>query len=184
MSAVAVTLREWETLRPDRGSPLADRNLNNSQTSRKLAEQLTKLGRIEVLELASGLELRATSFVGRFTLGDVTITIHPKLPDAPFLNLLRYAYGLRHLHLYEPVVYASAKWAFQDLLVHQLAAEAAELLARGVHLDYERTPAELANPRGRIDFERFVRIAPPDAGGASLRPPPTNRGYHPKPDVA
>jgi len=159
MIGVSVGLREWETLRPERGSPLADRNLNGNVAGRKLAEQLTQHGRIEILELATGLELRATSFVGRFSLGDITITVQPKLSGAPFLNLLRYAYGLRHLELYEPVSYAPTKWAFQDLLIQQLAAEVAELLGRGVHRDYNRTRAELANPRGRIDFDRLVGMA-------------------------
>lgn len=159
MSAVTVSLREWETLRPDRGSPLAERNLNGNEADRQLAAHLTERGCIEVLELARGLELRATSFVGRFSLGEVTVTIHPKLSGAPFLKLLRYAYGLRHLDLYESVDYAPEKWAFQDLLVQQLAAEAAELLARGAHRDYERTRAELPSPRGRIEFDRFVGMA-------------------------
>ncbi len=173
MSAVSVSLREWEILGPDSGSPLAERNFNDSEASRKLAERLTRDGRIEVLELARGLELRATSFVGRFTLGEMTVTIRPKLSGAPFLNLLRYAYGLRDLHLYEQAGHASANWAFQDLLVHQLAAEAAELLARGIHRDYERTSAELANPRGRIDFGDFV-------GGAHRARAVLPCVYHPR----
>ena len=157
MSSVRISLNEWERRGPDCDSQLAGRNLNGNEAARKLAARLT--GRIEVLELVRGLELRATSFVGRFSLGDVTITIHPKLTGAPFLNLLRYAYGLRDLDLYRTVGYAPAKWAFQDLLVQQLAAEAGELLARGVHRDYERTRGELANPRGRIEFDRFVAMA-------------------------
>lgn len=159
MNAVTVSLKEWETLAPDRGSPLVERNLSGNNANRKLAEQLTESGRIEVLELARGLELRATSFVGRFSLGEVTVTVHPKLSGAPFLYLLRYAYCLRHLSLYESVDYRAEKWAFQDLLVQQLAAEADELLARGVHRDYERTGADLANPRGRIEFDRFFEMA-------------------------
>lgn len=155
MTAVTVTLCEWETLRPEPGNPLAERGLIND-ANRKLAEHLTTAGYIEVLELARGLELRATSFVGRLTLGEVIVTIRPKLPDAPFLNLLRYAYGLRHLDLYDSVGYNSAKWSFQDLLILQLVAEVAELLVRGVHREYERAQAELANPRGRIEFHRLV----------------------------
>jgi 5-methylcytosine-specific restriction enzyme subunit McrC len=147
-------MREWETLQPDRGSPLADRTL--SGVSRQIAEHLSQLGCIEVLELARGIELRAKSFVGRLALDELNITVRPKLSGAPFLNLLRYAYGLRSLDLYKPVGYASEKWAFQDLLVQQLAAEVTELLARGVHRDYERTRTELANPRGRIEFGHMV----------------------------
>jgi 5-methylcytosine-specific restriction enzyme subunit McrC len=159
VSVVDVSLHEWETVRPERGSVLADRNLAGYEAGRQLAERLTKAGRIEVLELTRGLELRATSFVGRFSLGEITVTIHPKLTGAPLLNLLRYAYGLRNLSLYEPVGYASAKFTFQDLLIQQLAAEAGELLARGVHRDYERRSADFATPRGRIDFNRYVRVA-------------------------
>jgi len=156
---VVVSLLEWETLRPDRGSPLAEKNLRHDEAGRKLAEQLTQQGFIEVLELARGIELRATSYVGRFSLGEVTVTVQPKISEAPFLNLLRYAYGLRQLELYRPVGYASSKWAFQDLLIQQLAAEIGELLARGIHRDYEKAYSELANPRGRIQFERLVGTA-------------------------
>jgi 5-methylcytosine-specific restriction enzyme subunit McrC len=155
VNLATVTLREWETLRPDFDGPLAHRTLNN-EASRRLAEHLSDQGSIEVLELARGLEIRATSFVGRLTLGEVTVTIQPKLSGAPFINLLRYAYDLRHLDLYEPVGYATEKWAFQDLLIQQLAAEVRELLARGVHREYDRTCASLANPRGRIEFDRLV----------------------------
>lgn len=156
MSAVSVSLREWETLTPDHCGKLAGRRLD-SEASRKLVQQLA--GRIEILELARGIELRATSFVGRFMLGEVTVTVHPKISGGPFLNLLRYAYGLRKLDLYQLVGHTSETWAFQDLLVHQFATEATELLARGIHRDYEQTFAELVNPRGRIEFKRLVGVA-------------------------
>lgn len=155
----AVSLREWETRGPEPGSPLAHRSLAAYPAGRRLAEELTRTGRMEVLELARGLELRATSFVGRFSLGELAVTVQPKIPGAPLLNLFRYAYGLRHLDLYGAVDFASSPWSFQDLLIQQLAAEASELLARGIHRDYERTRADLASPRGRIDFARYVCTA-------------------------
>ena len=155
MTAVHVSLREWEILSPANGSPLAHRILGGD-TERQLAKRLTTTGRIEVLELARGIELRATSFVGRFRLDDITVTVHPKISGAPLLTLLRYAYGLRDLHLYEAVGYTVAEWTFQELLVRQLIAEVSELLARGIHRDYERTHAELEKPRGRIEFNRLA----------------------------
>ncbi|MFZ0639405.1 MAG: hypothetical protein WAM59_06895 [Candidatus Acidiferrales bacterium] len=155
MSDVNVSLSEWETLRPEHGSILAGRNLEDD-ANRELAERLADAKCVEILELARGLEIRATSFVGRLSLGKLTITIRPKLSGAPFLNLLRYAYGLRHLSVYERLDYDSEKWTFQDLLVQQLAAEVAELLARGIHRDYERLQAQLVVPRGRIEFDRLA----------------------------
>jgi 5-methylcytosine-specific restriction enzyme subunit McrC len=151
-----IILREWESVRPEQGSPLNNRSLAGYPGVRELAEELTKSGRIEVLELKQGLELRATSFVGRFLLGDLTVTIHPKIADAPLLNLFRYAYGLRQLDLYGVADFATSRWTFQDLLIQQLVAEARELIERGIHRDYEFIRGDLATPRGRIDFTRVA----------------------------
>ena len=154
-----VSLREWETQRPEPGSVLYQQSLSAYPAGQQLAEELTKSGRIEVFELTRGLELHATSFVGRFLLGELTVTVHPKISGAPLLSLFRYAYGLRDLELYGSIDFTSSRWAFQDLLVQQLGAEATELLKRGIQRDYECTRSDLANPRGRIDFKRFVRTA-------------------------
>ncbi|MCX6925272.1 MAG: restriction endonuclease, partial [Verrucomicrobia bacterium] len=147
-----MTLSEWETRRPDTGSPLAGAPLAGDPVAQRLARQLTSDKKIEVLEFASGVELRATSFVGSFLLGDLTVTIRPKIPGAPLLNLLRYAYGLRHLDMFGPVGHATSECSFQDLLIHQLASEAAELRSHGLHRDYRRTSEILSIPHGRLDF--------------------------------
>jgi 5-methylcytosine-specific restriction enzyme subunit McrC len=75
------------------------------------------------------------------------------------MNLLRYAYRLRHLDLFAEVGYATSQASFEDLLIHQLAAEASELLARGLHRDYLRTESMLTSPRGRIDFGNYLQMA-------------------------
>jgi 5-methylcytosine-specific restriction enzyme subunit McrC len=56
-----ISLREWETARPEPGSTLAQRSLATYPAARRLAEELTATGRMEMVELARGLELRATS---------------------------------------------------------------------------------------------------------------------------
>jgi 5-methylcytosine-specific restriction enzyme subunit McrC len=172
-----IHLREWETLRPDAAGSTASRALAgrrlSDENARRLATDLADAGTIEVLELAGGLRIRATSFVGRLSLGDLVVTVEPKLPRAPLIQLLKYAYGLRHLDLYDAVDYAPTKWAFQDLLVQQLAAEVRELLAHGLHRDYEITRGDLHSPRGRIDFRRYVQVA----NGASTTLPCV---YHPR----
>ena len=72
MTTTPVPLSEWETRRPDPGSPLAGASLAGDPVAQRLAQQLTSANKIEILELASGLELRATSFVGSFLLGRLT----------------------------------------------------------------------------------------------------------------
>ncbi|MDF0592987.1 hypothetical protein P0O24_05255 [Methanotrichaceae archaeon M04Ac] len=112
---------------------------------------------LEISELRKGLLIKSNSYVGRVDLGNVRITIRPKIEDAPFLQLLRYAYGLRDLRLFGKTVYPPEPRAFQDLLIHQLVAEASELISRGLHRRYVRLDETLQSPRGRIDIKRIAR---------------------------
>src|SRR5947208_9364899 len=109
MTMTRVNLTEWETRKPSKDSPLAGPVLAGNPAAQRLAETLTGDGRIEILELTRGLELRASSFVGRFALGELLITIKPKISGAPLMNLLRYAYRLRHLDLFDEVGYATSQ---------------------------------------------------------------------------
>ncbi len=159
MTSHTVNLTEWEdTGEPMRGSLLFGTGLADNSDARRLAKELTQNERIEILELASGLELRASSFVGRFELGDLTVTIRPKISGLPLMNLLRYAYRLRHLDLFAEVGYATSSASFEDLLIHQLTAETSELIARGLHRDYLRTESMLTSPRGRINFGDYLQV--------------------------
>ena len=99
MTAIAVRLAEWQTVSPDPGSPTEGVNLGDDPSVRDLARRLSETGMLEVLELRTGLSVRSTSFVGRVRLGEIEITVVPKLPSDALLTLLRYAYGLRNLRL-------------------------------------------------------------------------------------
>ena len=115
-----------------------------------MAKALSDSGMLTILELREGLSIETTSYVGRITLGNILITIQPKISGAPLVRLLRYAYGLRDLN-------SSETYAFQELLIQQLIEEVNELVARGLHRRYMRTDNKLANPRGRIDLQRIVQ---------------------------
>jgi 5-methylcytosine-specific restriction enzyme subunit McrC len=89
-------------------------------------------------------------------LGGLQITIRPQISPMCLLRLFQYAYGLRHLKLVSWVEYSTEPQTFQDLLIHQLSAEASELLSRGLHRTYVRRDQQLSSPRGRIDIQRIV----------------------------
>lgn len=152
MTVHALRLPEWETMAPNPGSPTEGVYLGSETSVRDLARRLTERGHLEVLELRTGLSVRSTSFVGRVRLGAIDITVAPKLPSEPLLRLLRYAYGLRDLHLLPATAQAAQAFGFQDLLISQLIEEAEELVARGLRRGYVRREEGLASPRGRIDF--------------------------------
>jgi len=148
--------QEWRTYTPTSEAALAGRDLGDAD-ARRIAQRLAKDGRLRVLELRDGLQVETTSYVGTVRLGSLQLTIQPKLQGLPLINLLRYAYGLRDLKLFEALPQGVAGVAFHDLLIHQLAAEVNELLARGLHRRYEREEALLASPRGRIDFTALAQ---------------------------
>ncbi len=153
----AVTLHEWCSYTPESEPLLACCSLD--EQARRLASRLTASDQLRTFELRDGLRIECTSFVGAVRLGELHVTIQPKLQGLPLLTLVRYAYGLRDLKLLEVFPQGAESTAFQDLLIHQLGAEVDELLSRGLHRTYGRHEAFLANPRGRIDFGALARRA-------------------------
>lgn len=106
--------------------------------------------------------IEATSYVGRISLGPLQITVLPKVRGKALLTLFRYAYGLRNLELASASDYdGDINQAFQEVLVLQLTAEVEELLARGLQRGYRPLREPLASPRGRFDFESYVRMGAP-----------------------
>lgn len=156
-SELSICLSEWEYYKPEPGTPLEGLSFGDDPAARILANQLARSRRLEILELAEGLEIRSFSFVGSVQVGPLRITVQPKLTGAPLMALLRYAYSLRQLDLYPHASSSLEAFSFQDLLIYQLVTEVAELVARGLHRRYEHTKCVLANPRGRIDFQEYVR---------------------------
>ena len=156
MNNVLIELREWEHRGPEPGNELEGLALPDDESVKRIAELLTQSGRLEILELAKGLSVKASSFVGSIKLGNITITILPKIKGSPFLNLLRYAYGLRNLYLFSQKHYETKPEAFQDLLIAQLESEINELLSRGLHRQYVREDEDLVSLRGRIDFQKMA----------------------------
>lgn len=149
-------LPEWGSLTPEPRTPLYGLQLQGPD-ARALAQHLARTGRLEVVELTRGLAIQSFSHVGTVSLGHLQVTVEPKLPDAPLLNLLRYAYDLRDLTLFSPQEQPAARWSFQDLLIHQLASEAGELTSRGLHRRYHARRESLASPRGQLDVAELAR---------------------------
>jgi 5-methylcytosine-specific restriction enzyme subunit McrC len=156
-SPISIDLAEWSSVAAtDSRSPLAGVFLEGTDVQ-NIAQQLTAARMLVIRELREGLSMASTFYVGRIALGNIQITIHPKISGTPLVHLLQYAYGLRDLHISTMVHYESEERAFQDILVAQLIAEASELVARGLHRRYVRTDTVLASPRGRIDLQRIIK---------------------------
>lgn len=154
-AGIAIRMAEWETRTPEPGSGLEGRALSGSE-NRAMVGELAKAGLLEVTELRAGLMVRSYSHVGNVRLGDIEITVVPKLNQTSLLNLLRYAYGFRRLRLLDETVQRLDQSGFADLLVSQLNAEVNELIVRGLHRTYVPKNDWLSTPKGRIDIQRLA----------------------------
>jgi len=154
---ISVTLSEWERCDSESNNALKGFFLDGDPAVQEIARHLSNEGMLVISELRKGLSITPTSYVGRVELGDLQITIRPKIEDSPLLQLLRYAYRLRNFHLFTPTDYPSESRTFQDILISQLATEANELILRGLHRRYVRLDETMATPRGRINIKRIAR---------------------------
>lgn len=144
-----IVLREWQRV------PL----VGVSEAAR--GELFTRLPRhaFRVRERVGQLELRACAHVGRIQIGDLTITVLPKLAERALLRLFSYAYDLDDLRFSEPVDYPGGG-LLQDVLAEQLRRRVQWLVDRGLHRGYRRTERELTSPRGRLDAVALARRVP------------------------
>ena len=152
----SITLSEWETLGPKNSSDLAGRFLDASPGTRHVVERLTDSNLLGISELRRGLQIKAYSHVGRIRIGDLNITILPKIKGTSLLSLVRYAYGFRRLNLISDSTHLVDNCGFEDLLISQLNAEVQELISRGLLRAYIGTSERLSSPRGRIDLTRMA----------------------------
>jgi 5-methylcytosine-specific restriction enzyme subunit McrC len=155
-SPTSITLREWETRGPDDCEGLAGRFLDHSARTRELVRLLESSRVLGVRELRGGLELQAFAHVGRVEVGDLSVTVLPKIPGSSLLNLVRYAHGFRRLLLPDDATHRVDYQGIEELLISQLNREVQELIARGLFRGYRRTCERLGVLRGRIDLDRIT----------------------------
>lgn len=167
---ISLELTEWHSASPKTDARLRGVRLA-SPSARKVATRLTEQGILSIVGYENGLAVHSFSHVGRIELDGLVITVHPKLAPEALLDLLRYAYSLSDLRLFDNTGYGSGSQGLQDLIIAQLQAEAGELLHRGIVRRYVRRTEDLGSPRGRIEVGRLAR----DRNPASVTLPCT---YH------
>jgi 5-methylcytosine-specific restriction enzyme subunit McrC len=151
VQSTSIRLQEWQEVGPETNPALVDYRFKDP-IARQGGEHLTRTGQLELQELHRGLNIKTSHYVGTVQLGDLRIAVLPKITGLPLLNLLRYAYNLRNLNLFDSLRFGVEAGEFQDLLIQQLVREAAELLSRGLYRRYDQVDEALASPRGKINF--------------------------------
>jgi 5-methylcytosine-specific restriction enzyme subunit McrC len=153
---ISIRLNEWETRSHKDCGDLAGHFLDESPKTQQLIGLLEEKRILRVRELRDGLELRAFAHVGRVEIGNLTVTVLPKIPGASLLKLVRYAHGLRRVPLHEDATHHVGFQGIDELLISQLNGEVQDLIARGLFRGYRRTSERVGTIRGRIDLDRLV----------------------------
>ena len=173
-----VRLREWDSWAPQPGGEGWEVFLGDGTPAQETARRLTAEDRLSIVETRHGLAVGSKSYVGRVRLGDVTITVRPKLRGLPLWNLMRYAFDLRALHRYDDAAYEAEPEAFQDVVIARLVDEATELIARGLHRTYRARDERALEP---ARAHRLRRARTPDhADGHAPVPLPRALGGLPR----
>ncbi len=145
MSGLSIDIREWEDVFPQKGNLLYKRFIED-ETSKQTIDILNAKGILNILELKDGLRITSNSYVGKIRIGDLQINIHPKIEGMPLYKLLKYAYGLRDLKIFDEAIHDIAAFPFYDLLIYQLYAEVEDLVYRGLNKNYKRMEEDLGTP--------------------------------------
>ena len=96
-----IKLAEWETASPSICESLRGVTIDSSPQAQKDIALLNKSGMLRLTELKDGLQIAASSYVGRVQFGNLQITVLPKLKTSSLVRLLRYALGLQKLSTFE-----------------------------------------------------------------------------------
>jgi 5-methylcytosine-specific restriction enzyme subunit McrC len=150
-----IQLAEWSTVGPSEIPELRGTSLRDDQHARRLADSIRDW--LDIREGYDGLLVTSTSWVGTVDIGVLRIVIKPKLPALPLASLLRYAYGLRDVGVFDESRAPMVADSFQDLLILLLTTEVEELQHRGLARHYVRCTERLSSPRGRILVGDLVR---------------------------
>lgn len=155
-TGIKIETSEWQNIGPEAHPGLRGLFLSDSE-SRRAANNLAEHKFVEVQELKKGLRIRTKSYVGRISLGNINITIRPKIEQMPLMALLRYGYELRHIKLFDSKPLESEESGFQEVLILQLASEVQNLISRGLSQRYLRQQRTLSWPRGRVNLPAIAR---------------------------
>jgi 5-methylcytosine-specific restriction enzyme subunit McrC len=140
---------------PEKGNLLFHRFIED-EASRYTIKVLNEKRIVNILELKDGIKITSNSYVGKLKIGDIQLNIHPKIEGMPLYRLLKYAYGLRDLNIFDEAIHDIDSFPYYDLLIYQLYAEIEDLVYRGLNKKYKKADEDLETPRGRIDIKKLA----------------------------
>lgn len=153
---IDAVLTEWQQKGPFPLSPQLQELLGPGQHGPGIAAALGE--KLRLTPGFGGLEIAATSYVGRVEVGPLRVTIHPKIATTTLARMLKYVYGLADLWQPElPTTVLLDQHGLQDLLVQLLVLEVERFWRAGLPRVYRPSTDRLEAVRGRVQVEALAR---------------------------
>lgn len=153
---IDAVLTEWQQKGPFPLSPQLQEMLGPGEHGPGIAALLGE--KLRLTPGFGGLEIAATSYVGRVEVGPLRVAIHPKIATTTLARMLKYGYGLADLWQPElPTTVLLDQHGLQDLLVQLLVREVERFWRAGLPKVYRPSTDRLEAIRGRLQVEALAR---------------------------
>ena len=152
-----VVLSEWQQRGPFPMAPELQAILAPGPQGPGLAALLGE--KLKLSAGFAGLEIAATSYVGRVDVGPLRVTITPKIATTTLARMVRYVYGLTDI--WRPGLDAEvslSQHGLQDLLVELLLGEIERCWRSGLPKTYRPRADRVDTLRGRVDTGALARM--------------------------
>lgn len=151
-----VVLSEWERKGPLQLTPELQELLGPGEHGPGIAALLGE--KLRLTPGFGGLEIAATSYVGRLDAGPLRVAIHPKIATTTLARMLKYVYGLADLWQPDLATTVSLdQHGLQEILVDLLVREVERFWRAGLPRVYRVKTDRLEAIRGRIEVETVAR---------------------------
>ena len=152
--SVKIMLQEWGKEIIKDPNKIAQIDVSNEST---LIQKLAGAKIIKILELKHEILVQSFAYVGRIKIGNLEITITPKIDSISLIKLLDYTFDLNLLTKYSNIPHTMAEAGFVELLIYRLAREVNEVINRGINKAYILREEKLNLLRGSIIFNQLVQ---------------------------
>jgi len=146
--------KEWSKIRICNPDELALLDLGNQE---KLIEKLNRSNIVKINEFKTYVEIETFAYVGRLQVGNLEITINPKIDNLPFLQLIDYTFDLNIIQHFPETHQSLGAAGFIELLLFGLSIEIERIIKRGLFKQYISINENMNSIKGRIDFNRLIK---------------------------
>ncbi|MFW5795312.1 MAG: McrC family protein [Bacillota bacterium] len=150
-----IYIKEWSKIKADQLKNI----YGISQLRKSDFDLLTKLkNKIEITQLANGIEVESGSYVGVIKFKDFQLIIEPKISNLSLAKMIAFAYDLNDINIFEDTVgLLNQKANISELIALIFINKAEKLFYQGLRKRYQEKEEDIGSCRGKINFNKLAK---------------------------